>query len=145
MALCIGCVRAATFGDAAAIVWLDVSPTVWRVLLAQLTSQIAADAAVGAAKRIGKEHFEVSAHFAASHPLRNTAFRGFGFRGYAMVFGIGGAFIYAVYIAFLGPAFVTGICRNFAANATHVWVVGALECLSCGLNTTSAGGVVPSN
>jgi hypothetical protein len=40
---------------------------------------------------------------------------------------------------------VTGICRNFAANATHVWVVGALECLSCGLNTTSAGGVVPSN
>jgi hypothetical protein len=100
---------------------------------------------VGAAKRIGKEHFEVSAHFAASHPLRNTAFRGFGFRGYAMVFGIGGAFIYAVYIAFLGPAFVTGICRNFAANATHVWVVGALECLSCGLNTTSAGGVVPSN
>jgi hypothetical protein len=28
MAVCIGCVRAVTFGDAPAIVWLDVSPTV---------------------------------------------------------------------------------------------------------------------
>ena len=112
--------------------------------MAQLASQIAADAAVGAAKRIGQGHFEVSAHFAASHPLRNTAFRGVGVCGYAMVFGVGGAFIYAVFIAFLGPAFVTGICRLFAPNATHVWVLplGARECLSFATNATMAGGLV---
>ena len=43
MAVCIGCVRAATFGDPYAIVWLDVTPTVWKVLLAQLASQVIAD------------------------------------------------------------------------------------------------------
>ncbi len=29
MALCIGCVRVVTFGDPTAIMWLDVSSTVW--------------------------------------------------------------------------------------------------------------------
>jgi hypothetical protein len=89
MAMCIGCVRAVTFGDATAIVWLDVSPTVWRVLLAQLASQIAADAAVRAVKKMGLHQFELSAHFAAGHPLSNTAFRAFGLEGYALVFGPG--------------------------------------------------------
>jgi hypothetical protein len=128
MALCIGCVRAATFGDASAIVWLDVSPTVWKVLLAQLASQIFGDVAVRAVKKLGLQKFELSAHFAAGHPLSNTAFRAFGLEGYALVFSMGSMFIYAVYMAFLGPAFVTGICRAFAPNATQVWVTRALDC-----------------
>jgi hypothetical protein len=130
MAVCIGCVRAATFGDPAAIFWLDVSPTVWRVLLAQLASQIFADAAVMATKKMGRQRFKLSAHFAAGHPLSNAAFRDFGLEGYAVpvVFGLGGSFIYAVYVAFLGPDFVTGMCRDFTPNATRVWVVGASEC-----------------
>ena len=43
-AACIGCVRAATttFGVPYAIVLLDVSPTVWQVLLAQVASQVVA-------------------------------------------------------------------------------------------------------
>jgi hypothetical protein len=128
MAVCIGCVRAATFGDATAIVWLDVSPTVWKVLLAQLASQIVGDAAVRAAKKMGLQKFELSAHFAAGHPLSNAAFRDIGIQGYAVVFGLGSGFIYAVFVAFLGPDFVTGMCHAFAPNATRVWVVGASEC-----------------
>jgi hypothetical protein len=128
MAVCIGCVRAVTFGDATAIVWLDASPTVWKVLSAQLASQIVADAAVRAAKKLGLQQFEVSTHFAAGHPLSDTAFRAFGLQGYAVVFGVGGCFIYGVYMAFLGPAFVTGMCRAFAPNATQVWVMRALDC-----------------
>jgi hypothetical protein len=130
MAVCIGCLRAVTFGNPAAIVWLDVSPTVWKVLLAQLASQVVADAAVLAMQKLGLQQFELSARFAAGHPLSNTAFRAFGLQGYAVVFGMGGATIYAVYVAFLGPAFVTGVCRHFAPNATQVWVVGASECVN---------------
>jgi hypothetical protein len=131
MAVCIGCVRAATFGDPYAIVWLDVTPTVWKVLLAQLASQVVADAAVLAVRKLGLQKFELSAHFAAGHPLSNTAFRDFGLQGYAVVFGVGGMFIYAAYLAFLGPAFVTGMCRIFAPNATQVGVMpeGALRCV----------------
>jgi hypothetical protein len=54
--------------------------------------------------------------------------------------------MYAVYMAFLGPAFVTGMCRLFASNATQVWVmpvtVGALKCLSLATNATAIGGLV---
>ena len=132
MAVCIGCVRAATFGDPYAIVWLDVSPMVWKVILAQLAIQVVADAAVLVTQKLGLRKFELSTHFAAGHPLSNTAFRDFGLQGYVYAFAMGGMFIYMVYVAFLGPEFVTGLCQLFAANATHVWVmrVGTVECLS---------------
>jgi hypothetical protein len=144
MAVCIGCVRAATFGDPYAIVWLDVSPTVRKVILAQLASQVVADAAVLATQKLGLQQFELSGHFAAGHPLSNTAFRDFGLQGYVYVFGLGGMFIYAVYVAFLGPAFVPGMCPLFAPSATHVWVkaVGAIRCISFAANATIAGGLV---
>jgi hypothetical protein len=141
MALCIGSVRAATFGDPAAIVWLDVSPTVWRVLLAQLVSQIVGDAAVRAMKKMGQQQFELSARFAAGHPLSISAFRDFDIQGYAVAFSMGGMFIYGVFIAFLGPAFVTGMCRSIAP-ATQVWVVNALECVKSVVDAQSAGGLV---
>jgi hypothetical protein len=128
MAVCIGCARAVTFGDATAILWLDVSPTVWMVLLAQLLSHIIGDAAVRAVKKIGLQRFELSAHFAAGHPLSNTAFRDNSLQGYAVIFSLGGCFMYAVYMAFLGPAFVTGMFRAFAPNATQVWVVDPHPC-----------------
>jgi hypothetical protein len=142
MAVCIGCVRAATFGDPCAIVWLDVSPTVWKVLLVQLASQVVADAAVLVMHKLGLQKFQLSTRFAAGHPLSNTAFRDFGLQDYVLAFGVGGSFIYAVYVAFLGPAFVTGICHLFAPNATMVWVMGAFECLSFATNATVAGGLV---
>ncbi len=48
-------------------------------------------------------------------------------------------YVYAVFLAFLGPAFVTGMCPLFAPNATHVWVmpVSANECLSLATNATA--------
>jgi hypothetical protein len=141
MAVCIGCVRAVTFGDATAIVWLDASPTVWKVLLAQLASQIVGDAAMKAVKKMRLQKFELSSRFAAGHPLSCTAFRDFGIQGYAVVFGLGGGFIYAVYLAFLGPAFVTGMCRTFAPNATQVWVMGAPGC-AMSVNATLVDGLV---
>jgi hypothetical protein len=128
MALSIGCLRAVTFGNPAAIVWLDVSPTVWRVLVAQLAFRIVVYAAVWVSERKGLLRFELSARFASDHPLRNTAFRYFDLQGYAVAFGQGGMFIYGVFVAFLGPAFVTGMCRDFTPNATHVWVWHALDC-----------------
>jgi hypothetical protein len=136
MAVCIGCLRAVTFGDPAAIVWLDVSPTLWQVLVAQLSFGVAADATVWLVHRKGLHRFELSARFGPDHPMRNTCFRDFDLKGYPLAFGVGGAFIYAVFVAFLGPAFVTGMCRDFAPNATHVWVQRALDCA----NATAMGG-----
>jgi hypothetical protein len=135
MAVCIGCLRAVTLGDPAAIVWLDVSPTVWHVLVAQLAFGAAADATVWLVQRKGLQRFELSARFRSDHPLRNTSFRDFDLKGYALAFGLGCAFMYLVFVAFLGPLFVTGMCRNFAPNATHVWVQRALECT----NATAVG------
>ncbi len=56
----------------------------------------------------------------SGHPLSSTAFHAFGLRGYAVVFGMGGMFIYVVYMAFLGPAFMTGFVttgRRFGSRA----------------------------
>jgi hypothetical protein len=128
MALCIGGLRAATFGDPGAIVWLDVSLTVRWVILAQFVFGAVADAIVWAVAKKGNQQFEMSERFAAGHPLRDTAFRDCAFKGYFFVFGVGGAFIYTVYVSFLGPAFVTGMCRGFAANATQIWVLRELGC-----------------
>jgi hypothetical protein len=127
MALCIGCLRAATFGDPSMIVWLDVSPTVWRVLVVQFVLGLLADAIVWAVRKKGLQHFEMSARFAADHPLRNTASRDFELDGYAFVFGLGGVFIYGVFIAFLGPAFVTGLCRDFTPSASNMWTLRARD------------------
>jgi hypothetical protein len=128
MALCIGCLRAIAFGDPGAILWLDISKKVWRVILAQLLSTVLVDVTVKAVKKAGLQRFELSARFAAGHPLRNEAFRDLDLKGYVYVFGIGGAFIYSVFLTFLGPAFVTGMCGFFAPNATQIWILRALEC-----------------
>ena len=103
-----------------------------------------ADAAVTATKHGGLQQFELSARFGASHPLCNTAFRDISLQGYAVVFGMGGCFIYAVYMAFLGPAFVMGMCRAFAPSVTQVWVagLGPLECARSAVSAMVAGGVV---
>ncbi len=116
MAVCIGCLRPVTLGDPTAIVWLDVSQTVWHVLVAQLAFGAIADAMVWAVERKGLRHFELPAQFAAGYPLSNMAFIDFDLKGYALAFGMGGMFIYAVALAFLGPAFVTGVCRALPAE-----------------------------
>jgi hypothetical protein len=133
MALCIGCLRAVAFGEPRAILWLDVSETVCWVLLAQLCVGAAWDATVWVMANKGVLGFEMSVRFGADHPLCNVAFRDFELEGYANVFLCGCMFIYAVFIAFLGPTFLTGMCRDFAPNATHVWVWHAAQCANATL------------
>jgi hypothetical protein len=130
MALCIGCLRAVTFGDPGAIVWVDVSQTVWRMLVAQLAFGFLADAIIWSVVKKRLQHVDLSARFGADHPLSVTDFRDFDLKGYIFAFCMGGAFIYAVFVAFLGPAFVTGMCRDFDPNATAVWVRRALDCVN---------------
>jgi hypothetical protein len=147
MALCIGCTRTVTFGDPAAILWLDVSPTWWRVLAAQFAIGAVANAIVWSAERFhetrGLELFALSTFFGIGHPLHNPALRNFRWQGYAFAFGIGSAFTYVLFIAFLGPAFVTGTCRDFVrTDATGNWVAqvhALVGCagLSASLNATS--------
>ena len=61
MALSIGCLRAATFGDVRAIVWVDVSPAVPWVLLAQFTLGVVSDLIVWFVKaNKGRIKFEAS-------------------------------------------------------------------------------------
>jgi hypothetical protein len=144
MALCIGCLRAVSFGDPGAIVWVDVSQTVWRVLAVQLVLGVLVDAIVWAAHKMRPRHFEMSALFAVDHPLLNTAFRDFDLQGYAFVFGMGGMFIYGVFLAFLGPAFVTGMCQTFAPNSTHVWVLRALDCTNATMSAGLVNGTLPA-
>ena len=128
MALCIGCLRAVTFGDPGAIVWVDVSQTVWRMLVAQLAFGFLADAIIWSVVKKRLQHVDLSARFGADHPLSVTDFRDFDLKGYVFAFCVGGGFIYAVFVAFLGPAFVTGMCGFFAPNATQIWILRALEC-----------------
>ena len=130
MALCIGCLRAVTLGDVRAIVWLDISETVWHVLLAQFVVGVLVDAAVWAVEKNGLNHFELSPRFTDRHPLGCTAFRDFDAKGYAMAFSSGAAFIYGVFVAFLGPAFVMGMCRDLAPTVTHIWVLRTLDCVN---------------
>jgi hypothetical protein len=137
MALCVGSLRAVTFGDPAMIVWLDVNQTLWRVLLAQFVAGLLVDAIVWAFEKGGLRKFELTARFADGHPLRNTAFRDFDLKTYIYVFGSGGMFIYAIFIAFLGPAFVMGMCRNFTPQATDIWIYRTLECT----NATAIAGL----
>ncbi len=133
MALCIGCLRAVAFGQPRAILWLDVSVTVCWVLLAQFCVGAVGDGTVWVMANKGLLRFEMSVRFGADHPLCNVAFRDFEQEGYAHAFLCGCMFIYAVFIAFLGPTFLTGMCRAPNRDATHVWVCHAVQCASATL------------
>jgi hypothetical protein len=127
MAVCIGCLRALSFGDARCVVWLDVSPSVPWVLLAQFVGALLIDTVVWAVAKKGYVHFAMSERFVPDHPLRNATRRDFDVGGYAFVLGAGGCGVYLVFLVFLGPAFVTGACPGFAANSSDsAWVASAL-------------------
>jgi hypothetical protein len=72
----------------------------------------------------------------ADHPLGNTALRAFDLKGYAMVSMIGCASIYASFLCFLGPAFVTGAAVEFDPENLDTWVM-SLEHASSLLNLTN--------
>ena len=130
MALCIGCLRAATFSEPRAIIWLDVSPTVKWVVLAQFGFGFVVEAAVWATAKTGFIEFVTPAHLSPGHPLRNTALRRFDPKGYVSTFCLGCYFIYGVFLSFLGPAFVTGMCPNFVPESFFFVKPALLTCTS---------------
>jgi hypothetical protein len=123
LTLSIGCLRAVTFGDLRAVVWLDVSPmAVWVIAVHLLTEMLLVEAAVFVAERKGVTRFEFVDR-PAGHPVGNTALRAFDLKGYALVGMIGCTFLYAIFLCFLGPAFVTGVASTFDQQNLDTWIM----------------------
>ena len=136
LTLSIGCLRAMTYGDVRAVVWLDASPmVVWVIVVQFLTEMLLVESSVFLAERKGFARFEFVDR-PADHPLGNTALRAFDLKGYAMVSMIGCAFLYAIFLCFLGPAFVTGAAVEFDPENLDTWVM-SLEHASSLLNLTN--------
>ena len=119
-----------TFSEPLAIIWLDVSPTVKWVVLAQFGFGFVVEAAVWATAKTGFVEFVTPAHLSLGHPLRNTALRRFDPKGYVSTFCLGCYFIYGVFLSFLGPAFVTGMCPNFVPESVFFVKPALLTCTS---------------
>ena len=123
LTLSIGCLRAVTFGDVRAIVWLDVSPmAVWVIVVHFLTEMLVVETSVFVANRKGLMHFEFVER-PEGHPVGNTALRAFDLKGYALVSVIGCTFLYAIFLCFLGPACVTGAASKFDQENLDIWVM----------------------
>jgi hypothetical protein len=150
VALCIGGLRAVTFADARCLVWLDVSPTVYKLLIAQTLLALAVNALVWLSERRPKairerrvvSAFRMTQRFSDEHPLRSIARRPFEANSYAFAYGVGAFFLYIVLAAFIGPDFVTGLCPGFSVDAsTFIWVLPSeFRCgglLSAAVNATN--------
>jgi hypothetical protein len=124
MLLSIGCVRAVTLWDIRAVVWLDVNPTVVWVALAHFLSEmlvVELTVRVAQYKRFTKFVF-VTADLPPHHPLGNIELRAFDMKGYAFVSLVGCTILYAIFLCFLGPAFVTGTARDYDPHNLGSWV-----------------------
>ena len=72
-------------------------------------------------KRIANFVF-VTADLPPHHPLGNVELRAFDMKGYAFVSFVGCTVLYATFVCFLGPAFVTGAAREFDKESIGTWV-----------------------
>ena len=136
MALSIGCYRAIAFGDPRCIVWLDCSNMACAVISANVALLVTEEIMLYACHRLGWVNFPLASGWAVNHPLGNTAFRPFEWKGYVVVFGAACMFVYSVFIAYLGPAFVFGLCQEFDSDPP-VWT--AADLTSCWVSNATAG------
>ena len=130
MALCIGVLRAVTFSDARAILWLDVNPTVVIVIGSHFASEVLLEAVIWLAAHKKLANF-VFVDMAPQHPLGNLGLRAFHFQGYAFLGSFGCACLYIAFLLFLGPKFVTGVDRDYTTQ--NSWLLAA----SSSLNVTN--------
>jgi hypothetical protein len=157
--LFIGTMRALWFSQRAMIIWLDVNPIIGWVLILSVVMGLFEDAVVWVVQRLGWESFAMPADFSPDHPLGNTGqrnmyivelsesgleriemdelpapFRGYHRRverqGYAFVFSVGCSFVLFLFVAFLGPTFVFGVCECFERDP---WSWLQQSSLKCGL------------
>ena len=136
LALSIGCYRAIAFGDPRCIVWLDCSNMACAVISANVALLVTEEIMLYACHRLGWVNFPLASGWAVNHPLGNTAFRPFEWKGYVVVFGAACMFVYSVFIAYLGPAFVFGLCQEFDSDPP-VWT--AADLTSCWVSNATAG------
>ena len=122
MAVCIGCLRAARFRDWKATIWLDVDTSVTIVIFVCVAVEILQDVITRVAEKTGLVKFPITAAFAGEHPLGKTDRRPFGLAGYLVLFGPGCAIVLITFLAFMGPWFVFGLCKEFDAAAPARWV-----------------------
>jgi hypothetical protein len=122
MVACIGALRAVTFSDARAIVWLDVNPTVVLVIVSHFASEAMLEAMIWLAyKKFTRFAF---VDIAPGHPLGNLGLRNFPMQGYVFVSSVGCACIYWVFLMFLGTEFVTGIGREYNPHSSSWLLAG---------------------
>ena len=136
LAFAIGCLRAATFGDARAIVWYDVSPVVVWLLLVQVGCGLVSAALVRALNRFCGLGAVVRRAYPPGHPLGVGEHRNFELRNYVFTLGMSCPLIYFAFVAFLGPEFVTGISRGFDPAQSDIWVQPLIVFTSVKTNTT---------
>ena len=156
--LFIGTVRAFWFGKYSMVIWLDVNPIISWVLICSVVAGLFEDTAIWAVQRLGWEQFAMPAGFSHDHPLGNTGqrnmymvelgepgldisidmdelpapFRGYHRRvesqGYAFVFSVGLSFVLFLFVAFLGPTFVFGVCECFEHDPWSWFHQGEVKC-----------------
>jgi hypothetical protein len=124
MTLSIGCLRALMLWEIRAVVWLDVNATVvWVIVTHFLTEMLAVEFTVWMAesKRITRFEF-VTGDLPPHHPLGNIVLRAFDLKGYGFVSFVGCTILYATFLIYLGPAFVTGASGGYDKSNLGSWV-----------------------
>ena len=123
----VGCLRAITFGDARAILWLDVDPIICVVFLSNIGAQLLTDLIVRLVDRANVIAHPMKVGYPSDHPVINAVRRDLSMRGYAYVFLPGCMVIYMALLAFLGPEFVLGLCETFNEERLGIAFVTALD------------------
>ena len=115
--LSIGWLRAISFGDVQCIVWLDVSPTVWMVMVADATSAVSERGAMLISSKLNLVHFPMVSSYPSDHPLVDTENAPFTWTSYLFI-SFGASFIIqGTYMAFFGPSFVFGLSQQALGDA----------------------------
>ena len=115
--LSIGCLRAVSFGDVQCIVWLDVSPTIWMVMVADASSAVFERGATLIASKLGLVRFPMVSSYPSDHPLLDTENAPCTWTSYVFIFFAACFIIQATYMAFFGPSFVFGLSREASGDA----------------------------
>jgi hypothetical protein len=115
--LSIGCLRAVSFGDVQCIVWLDVSPTVWMVMVSDATSAVFERGATLIATKLNLVHFPMVSSYPSDHPLVDTENTSCTWTSYLFIFFGASFIIHTTYTAFFGPSFVFGLSQQALGDA----------------------------
>ncbi|GMI24056.1 hypothetical protein TeGR_g5072 [Tetraparma gracilis] len=159
MAFAIGVYRRFVFNDVDAILWNEQEDNrmVWKVMLAVLGSSLLSDVWYNIQVSNGDVDFDMVAHkvkgkTVKEDPLGDDTYRNIPYRFYPFSFMASAFVIWSLYLTYLGPHFVFGICRetqftgedaefslwkaNKIANCTGPWQFIPCNETLCGVNET---------